>query len=160
MTLKLFLYGAMLAVAAATAAPVAASPAEDAVAAVTSILDNFNNGDSDAFITAHREGALIIDEFAPFLWGGAGSARRWLDAYGKDADARGISLGRVDYGKPIQANSDGSSAYVVLPTTYRFVQHGHKMSGAGSMTFVMARAGSEWKISSWTYSGAMPTPEK
>ena len=55
--------------------------------------------------------------------------------------------------------SDGNSAYVVLPTTYRFTRKGTKMAGKGSMTFVMRRAGSEWKIGSWTYSGATPVPE-
>jgi hypothetical protein len=34
------------------------------------------------------------------------------------------------------------------------------MAGAGSMTFVMTRSGTEWKISSWTYSGATPAPER
>ena len=50
--------------------------------------------------------------------------------------------------------------YIVLPTTYRFMQGGKKMAGPGSMTFVMARGGDGWKISSWTYSGATPTPER
>jgi hypothetical protein len=33
------------------------------------------------------------------------------------------------------------------------------MAGKGSMTFVMRGAGKAWKIASWTYSGAEPTPE-
>lgn len=141
------------------ATPAAAGPAEDATAAVTTVLDKFNGGDIDAFFAAHRDGALIIDEFSPFVWGGPGSAQQWGNDYGKDAAARGISGGRIDYGKPLQANSDGANAYIVLPTTYRFTQKGAKMAGAGSMTFVMTRVGGEWKISSWTYSGATPTPE-
>jgi ketosteroid isomerase-like protein len=137
-----------------------AGPGGDATSAITTVLDKFNGGDIQAFFTAHRDGAVIIDEFAPYVWGGSGSAQRWGEDYGKDAAARGISGGRVDYGKPIQASSDGANAYIVLPTTYRFTQKGTKMAGAGSMTFVMGRAGGEWKISSWTYAGATPTPEK
>ena len=77
----------------------------------------------------------------------------------RDAGARGISGGRVDYGPPIQANSDGTTAYIVLPTTYRFTQNGQRMSGRGSMTFVMARDGTTWKIASWTYAGETPGVE-
>lgn len=142
------------------AAPVNAGPAEDATTAVTSVLDKFNAGDFKAFADAHRDGALIIDEFPPYQWGGPGSIKQWGADYEKDAAARGITAGRVDYEKPLQAHSDGNSAYVVLPTTYRFQQKGVKMAGKGSMTFVMARSESVWKIASWTYSGATPTPER
>lgn len=145
--------------AVATAVPALAGPAEDATAAVTSVLDKFNGGDVDAFVNAHRDGAIIIDEFAPYSWGGSGSVKAWLDGYAKDAAARGITEGRVDYSKPIQANSNGSSAYIVLPTVYSFKQAGKKMAGNGSMTFVMVRSGKDWKISSWTYSGATPVAQ-
>jgi hypothetical protein len=77
----------------------------------------------------------------------------------RDAGARGISGGRIDYVAPIAATSEGGTAYIVLPTTYRFVQHGTRMAGRGSMTFIMRRDGERWKIASWTYSGATPVAE-
>jgi hypothetical protein len=150
----------LAATAIAIASPAWAGPAEDATAAVTTSLDKFNAGDIPAFLEGHRDGALIVDEFAPFLWGGSNSAQRWLEDYGKDTSARGITGGRVDYGKPIQAVSDGKSAYIVMPATYSFMQNGVKMAGSGSMTFVMGRTGGEWKISSWTYSGATASPQR
>lgn len=146
--------------ALALANPAVAAPVDDAVATITTTLDKFNGGDADAFVNAHHDGAVIVDEFAPFVWGGSGSVQKWLGDYAKDAGSRSISDGRIDYGKPIQANADAGGAYVVLPTTYRFTQNGKKMAGAGSMTFVMARRDGQWKISSWTYSGATPTPER
>jgi len=152
-TFVIFIAGAVLAPSLAHA-----GPAEEATAAVTGILDKFNGGDLKAFAAAHRDGAVIIDEFAPYQWGGPGSLKQWGADYTKDAAARGIKAGRIDYGKAIQANSDGTMAYVVLPTTYRFEQKGRKMAGKGSMTFVMARDGTGWKIASWTYAGATPTP--
>ena len=141
------------------ATPAAAGPAEDATSTVTSVLDKFNTGDINAFFNAHQAGAVIVDEFAPYTWGGANSVQRWAGDYMKDSARRGISGGRVDYGKPLQANSNGTSAYIVLPTTYRFIQNGKKMAGKGSMTFLMTRPQSDWKIAIWTYSGATPTPE-
>ena len=155
---KILLVAAALAGTMATA-PAIAGPAEDATAAVTAVLDKFNGGDVNAFFAAHEDGAIIVDEFAPYVWGGSQSAQRWAGDYMKDAQARGISGGRVDYSKPIQAASDGRSAYVVLPTTYSFTQAGKKMAGKGSMTFVMHKAGADWKIASWTYSAATPEPQ-
>jgi hypothetical protein len=141
------------------AAPAQAGPAEDATAVLTSTLDRFNAGDIAAFLQAHQDSAAIVDEFAPYAWSGSGSAQRWVGDYARDAEARGISGGRVDYSAPVQANSDGTNAYIVLPTVYRFVQRGTRMAGRGSMTFVMTRDGTNWKIASWTYSGATPAPE-
>ena len=151
--------GLLLALSLLIAAPAKAGPAEDATAAVTSVLDKFNAGDVDSFFAAHQDGAVIVDEFAPYVWGGPGSAQRWAGDYAKDAETRGISGGRVDYAAPVQKSSDGASAYIVLPTTYRFTQKGRKMAGKGNMTFVMIRRAGAWKIASWTYAGGTPAPE-
>lgn len=139
--------------------PAVAGPAEDATSAVTTVLDKFNGGDINAFFAAHQQGATIVDEFAPYIWNGQDSVQRWAGNYAQDAKKRGITGGHVDYGKPLQAVSDGASAYIVLPTTYRFVQNGKRMAGKSNMTFVMSHAGSTWKIASWTYSGATATAE-
>jgi hypothetical protein len=156
------LFASSVGVSAQTAQPLAAAnPADDATKFVTTIIDKFNSGDTKAWVAAQEDNTLIVDEFAPHVWTGPGSPQRWLDAYSKEAQADGVTSPRVDYGKPLQATSDGATAYVVLPTTYRFVQKGTKMAEPSSMTFVMKREGKDWKIASWTYSAAgSPTPEK
>ena len=129
-------------------------PANEATKFVTTIIDKFNSGDTKAWVAAQEDNTLIVDEFGPHVWSGAGSPQRWLDAYAKDAQENKITGSRVDYGKPLQATSDGKTAYIVLPTTYSFVEKGTKMSEPSSMTFVVNRDGSGWKIASWTYSAA------
>jgi SnoaL-like domain len=139
----------------------AANPADDATKFVTTIMDKFNGGDIKAWLAAQANDASIVDEFGPHTWTGRGSPQRWLDAYTKDSQTNGITGARVDYGKPLQATSDGTTAYIVLPTTYRFMQKGMKMAEPGSMTFVVRRDGKDWKITSWTYSAAgAPGQEK
>jgi ketosteroid isomerase-like protein len=145
-----------LAATAAFTATATAGPAEDATVAVTTVLDKFNAGDVAAFQAAHAPSAVIVDEFRPYLWTGPDVAKRWLEDYGKDAAASGISGGRIDYASPIQATASDSTAYIVLPTIYRMQQGGKAKSAAGTMTFVMTRAGNEWKIASWTYSAPAP----
>ena len=138
-----------------------ANPAEDATKFVTTIIDKFNAGDTKSWLAAQENSTMIVDEFGPHTWNGPGSAQRWLDDYAKDAAANGTSGGRVDYGKALQATSDGTSAYIVLPTTYRFVEKGTKMAEAGSMTFVVKRESDGWKITSWTWSArGDAAPEK
>jgi hypothetical protein len=151
----LFLASALL-----LAVPAQAGPVEEAERFVATTLDRFNAGDIEAFVAAHQDNPVIIDEFAPYSWSGSGAVQRWMADYMRDATARGISEGRVDHGRPLQSGSDGNSAYVVLPTTYRFLQNGRRLAGRGSMTFVMVRDGTTWKIASWTYSGATPAPEQ
>ena len=146
---------------AQSAPPPAANPADEATKFVTTIMDKFNAGDTKAWLSAQADDTLIVDEFGPHTWTGSGSAKRWLDAYGKDSQENGITKPRVDYGKPLQATSDGTTAYIVLPTTYRFMQKGMKMAEPSSMTFVVKRDGKDWKITSWTYSATgAPAPEK
>lgn len=143
------------------AAPAATAPAADATKFVTTIIDKFNSGDTKAWLSAQDDNTFIVDEFAPHVWTGAGSPQRWLDAYAKDSQVNGVTGGRVDYGKPLQATSDGNTAYIVLPTTYRFVQKGTKMAEPSNMTFVVKRQGDQWKIASWTYSSSgTAAPEK
>ena len=149
---------AMLALAGTIAfvSPAVAGPAEDATAAVTSWIDKFSAGDFSTFHTAHAPNAVIVDEFGPRLWTGPNASQRWFDDYVKDAKAKGITGGRMDYAAPIRVDADANSAYIVLPTIYRIQQGGKAKSAAGNMTFVMSRVGNEWKIAAWTYSAPEP----
>jgi ketosteroid isomerase-like protein len=150
------IYAPFLGLSLVIAVPAQAAPADDAAAAVRKVIGSFNAGNIKAFFSAHEDGALIVDEFAPYVWRGHRSAERWAADYERDAKRRHISGGRVDVQKPSQANSDGRSAYIVFPSTYSFAQDGKKLAGRGSMTFVLRRHANEWKIASWTYSGAAP----
>jgi len=145
-----------IAAAASFAVPVAAGPAEDATAAVTTWLDKFNAGDVNAFKAAHAPNAVIVDEFGPHFWSGANAPQQWLEDYGKDSTAKGISGGRLDYAAPIRASASDTAAYIVLPTIYRMQQGGKAKSAAGNMTFVMTKVGNAWKIASWTYAAPEP----
>ena len=145
-----------LAATAAVAVPANAGPADDATAAVVTWMDKFNAGDMNAFSAGHAQNAVIVDEFSPFVWTGADAPKRWIEDYGKDAAANGISNGHMDYATPIRADARETAAYIVMPTIYSFQQGGKKKSAAGSMTFVMTKVGTDWKIASWTYSATAP----
>ena len=142
------------------AAPASAGPADDATGFVTKIIDQFNGGDAKAFVSAHADNAVIVDEFGQHVWTGPGTAQHWLDDYTKFSAAEGQTGGKLSYGKPLQATSDGATAYIVLPTTYSYVQKGTKMAEPGNMTLVVKRDGANWKIVSWAYAGGTAAPAK
>ena len=144
----------------AMSAPAQSAPVDDAVATITTWLDKFNAGDMNAFYSAHSASPTIIDEFAPFVWTGKDAPHVWAKAFETDAKAHGISDPRMDYAAPIRAESDGTSAYIVLPTVYRIKQNGQSMSAAGTMTFVMMHGADGWKIASWTYAAPAPAPDR
>jgi hypothetical protein len=138
----------------------AADPASDATAFVTSTIEKLNAGDGKGFIAAHEDSPIIVDEFGQHVWSGPAAANRWWNDFTVMSHATGMSNGRLEYGKPLQATSDGNVGYVVLPTTYRYVQKGTKMTEPGNMTFVIRKDGAAWKIASWTYSGGAAVPDK
>jgi len=142
------------------ASPVQAAPADDALSALRTWLDKFNAGDMAAFFEGHAGNPTIIDEFAPYAWTGPKAPQDWAQSFAADSKAHAITEPRMDFAAPIRAESDGKSAYVVLPTVYRFKQNGRSMSAAGTMTFVMVHQGADWKIAGWTYSAPPPAQDR
>ena len=148
------------ALALTSSQPASASPTDDAVRAVTTWLDKFNAGDMNAFFAGHAANPVIVDEFAPYVWAGKDAPRVWAQAFEADAKAHSITQPRMDHAAPTRAESDGKSAYIIVPTVYHVTQGGKTMSAKGSMTFVMTHADGSWKIASWTYTAPAPTADR
>ena len=148
-----------LALSVALAQPAQAAPADDAVKAVTAWLDKFNAGDMDAFFAGHAPSPVLVDEFAPYVWTGRDAPQTWAQSFERDAKANSITEPRMDHAAPTRAESDGKSAYIIIPTLYHIKRSGKPMSAKGAMTFVMSHADGSWKIASWTYSAPAPTPD-
>jgi ketosteroid isomerase-like protein len=144
----------------ALGSPVQAAPADDALSALRTWLDKFNAGDMAAFFAGHAANPTIVDEFTPYVWAGPKASQEWAESFAADGKAHGITEPHMDYAAPIRAESDGKSAYILLPTVYRCKQNGRSVSAAGTMTFVMVQQGPDWKIASWTYSAPAPAQDR
>ena len=131
------------------------------MAPIRQFIDGFNNGDTKSAFAAYADGdILIVDEFAPHRWTGQHAAQDWAAAYDKHAQATGVSDGSVAYGEPTRSEIEGNVAYVIIPTVYRYKEHGKAMTEEGQMTFVLRGLETGWKISAWTWSGVKPHPAK
>jgi SnoaL-like domain len=130
-------------------------------APIRQFIDGFNSGDVKSAYAAYAAGDItIVDEFAPHSWTGPHAPQEWAADYEKNAKATGVSEGIVKYGAPTRTEVEHDAAYVIVPTTYLYKEHGKPLQEEGQMTFVLHSQGGAWKISSWTWSGVKPHPAK
>jgi ketosteroid isomerase-like protein len=133
----------------------------DVTAPIHQFIDGFNSGDVQSAYAAYASGdILIVDEFAPHRWFGPHAPQEWAGDYEKHAQATGVTDGLVKYGAPTRTEVEGGVAYVIVPTTYTYKQHGQAFVEEGQMTFVLRTEAGGWKITSWTWSGAKPYAAK
>ncbi len=131
--------------------------APDVTAPIHQFIDGFNTGDTKSAYAAYASGDItIVDEFAPHRWIGPHAPQNWAADYDKHAQATGVSDGSVKYGSPTRTEIESDVAYVIIPTTYLYKDHGQPTVEEGQMTFVLHAEAGGWKIRSWTWSGVKP----
>jgi ketosteroid isomerase-like protein len=141
----------------AAAAPLAANAAMSAdqtkaFAAVQRYDAAFNKGDSKTIVGMCAPGAIIIDDFAPYGWQGPNACGAWLAALGADDKKNGIADGIVTLRKPWHVDVTGARAYVVVPVTYTYRQHGKPVTEDGSVwTLVLQKQGTDWRVAGWSW---------
>ncbi len=132
--------------------PARASDADDAVAPVKKFIDGFNAGDVKGALATCASPAVVLDEFAPYLWQGPTACADWAADFDADARKNGITDGVVKMSKPRHVEVSGDRAYVVVPTAYHFKRNGKKVSQTGATMAVTLRKGADgWKITGWAW---------
>jgi hypothetical protein len=136
---------------ASLAQPVEPMPDEGAVATVRQFIDSFNVGNVDAARATHVAEPVIVDEFPPYLWQGAGAFDAWLASLGKHDTAHGVTDQSMNLGDVIREETDADGAYVVMAAVYSFKEQGAAKSAQGQMTFALRKGADGWRIAAWTY---------
>lgn len=137
---------------AAQAAPPAAGP----VAALHQFIDNFNKGDVKAAEAAHTPDVVIIDDFPPHVWRGPNAFQAWTASLDKVSKAGGLTDEKMTLKAPARSEINGDTAYAVVPATLTFNQKGKAMIQQGRMTVALRKDAGAWKITGWTWTGAVP----
>ena len=136
----------------AVAAPAAAAIDPAVEAPIRAMMAAFNAGDVAAAKATHIAAPTILDEpTAPYTWSGPIAFDDWIAALGRSEAAAGKTDGKVALGPLTRESVMGDRAYVVVPSTYTFQQHGHTMRETGTMTFALAKEAAGWKIAAWTW---------
>jgi hypothetical protein len=130
-------------------------PDPQLMAPINKFLDSFNKGDAAGAAATHAAEAdlVIIDEVSPYLWRGAQAFQTWAGDLERDEKKRGVSDGKVTLGAATRVETDGVSAYVIVPSTYSFKQKGVAMRETAQMTFALKKGASGWLIHGWTWTG-------
>lgn len=114
---------------------------------------DFNNGHYAAWTAACTSSAVVTDDFPPYIWSGANACNNWLSSWRTFSIGQKISNVTVTFGAPIHMAVGGGMAYIVLPATLRFNQHGKPVRMGGNvMTIVMRKGtGGDWKMTGWAW---------
>jgi ketosteroid isomerase-like protein len=138
--------------AAVPAIPAAAAESAAVMASVNQFVDGFNKGDTKTALAACASPASIIDEFGRHEWVGPTACADWAHDYAADDARQGITDGIVTLGKPWHVDVNGAVAYVVVPATYTYKQHGKPVHETGSVwTLVLNKGASGWRIAAWAW---------
>jgi ketosteroid isomerase-like protein len=132
--------------------PAAAAETGAVMASVNQFVDGFNTGDTKTALAACASPASIVDEFGRHVWVGPTACVDWAHDYAADNAREGITGGRVTLGKPWRVDVTGDVAYVVLPATFSYKQHGKSMEESGSVwTLVLKKSAAGWHIAAWAW---------
>ena len=133
----------------------AASPQSDVMAVVNQFVEGFNKGDVMSTVATCADQTVIIDEFAPHVWQGAGACSSWASDYAVDIKKNGVTDGVVRLLKPLHVDIAGDVAYVVVPADYAYKKDGKPIKETGSLFTVVLKKGSAgWRITGWAWSQA------
>src|SRR5215510_12903640 len=84
----------------------------EVMSTVTQFVDSFNKGDAKTAAASCADQTIIIDEFPPHEWHGAGACMTWMNDYDADAKKNAITDGSVTLAKPKHVDVSGDHAYV------------------------------------------------
>jgi hypothetical protein len=136
-----------------SAGPIAASPESGVMATVNLFIDALNRNDSKAALAACATQASIIDEFPPHEWEGPNACEDWATAYVTENKKDGVTNGIVTLGKPWHVDVNRDRAYVVVPATYTYREHGTPKTERDSIfTVALRQLAAGWRITGWAWS--------
>jgi ketosteroid isomerase-like protein len=141
------------------AAVASASDNADILALITRWNDLSNQGDEQGMADTCANEATVIDDLPPYEWQGPGACSSWqkaADAFTKSQEMTDIVGG---LGKPTHVMVASDRAYVVIPATFAYTQHGKRLTEYATATFTLQKkAGSSWLITSWSWSKRVIRP--
>jgi hypothetical protein len=129
-----------------------AAPTADVMAPIQQFVDAFNKGETKTAFSACAPTTSIIDEFPPHEWHGSTACADWdtaLDAFNKK---NAITDTIVTLGKPLHVDVTGDRAYVVLPASYAYKDHGKAAAEKGSiLTVALQKIAGVWRMTGWAW---------
>jgi ketosteroid isomerase-like protein len=154
MTSRMIL-GCALLLAFAPAAQAAGADVETTISQFSAAL---HAGDSKTARNFLGPRTVILDDVAPYYWGGTKAFENWQADLAKASAARGMSEEDAVLDAPTRVEISGDHAYAILPATHTFKIKGRMMREVAQLTFTLAKDPTGWKIVSWAWTGPKAMP--
>lgn len=102
------------------------------------------------------DGAIIVENFFPYLFRGAGAANRWAKIFQQHAVDHQLRDLVYSFGAPQDFDRTGDRVYFVLPTRWtgsyrRGGEPRESFDETGAWTFVLLKQSGEWRIGSYAW---------
>ena len=135
-------------------------PTDDMMAPVQDLARSMAKGDGSGLDEVFVEdGAVILENFAPFLFVGICAVSRWSDMFQRHVIVDELSELQWRFGEAQDFAQEDDVAYFVLPTTWTGKSHGRPFSEDGGWAFVLEEAGGRWRIRSYAWAVTSATHE-
>jgi ketosteroid isomerase-like protein len=129
------------------------------LATITRMTDAVNRGDMPTAFAAFTPGPTIVEDLAPYRWSGPGTPQAWVEGMGANAQAHGITVINMKLGPPTRIDLTNDHAYAIVPGRLSYtLKDGHSEHADGLITFILLRAGGDWKIDTLVWSGPAAKP--
>ena len=123
------------------------------MSAVFRFVEGFNGDDDKAMQAAFADDAVVIDDFPPHQWTGAGVATRWYREMAEWATGYDMADWSVTLGEPRHVTVSGSDAYLVVLFAAHWLEEGQPAERRGSLAVALRESVEQWRISAlaWTW---------
>lgn len=147
-----------LVLAAAVCAPANATALTDTVQAPIHGAVAAENADNGSMLNSFfAPNAVVVDEFAPFVWSGHDAAAHWWQAMDSTNASTHVSAMHIQIQKITQANVTHDSAYVVVRLAITWRDHGKPWREVGLWALTLRDSANRWKIVSASWATASIT---
>lgn len=135
----------------------ATTPPAGIMTTIRGVLSDTNANNISRVDSYYTADAVVVDEFAPYVWTGAHAGSQWWTGVMNQNKTAHVTNMKAS-AEPVRAsNVTGDKAYVVVPLTITFGYKGKPQKETGTITCTFVRSGSAWKISTQTWSTASST---
>lgn len=147
--MKLFYLPAAAALALCTGGlALASAPPASVMATVHGVVAAANADNTTRVGSYFVRNAVLVDEFAPYVWTGRDAAAHWWQAMDRMNASTHVTDMRIAVARVTQANIARSGAYVVVQMLITWRDHGKPWRESGLWALTLRNTGSSWKVAS------------
>lgn len=122
------------------------------MATINAVLTDTNANDLSRLDSYYTPNAVVVDEFAPYVWTGSQAASQWwagVEQLNKKLQISGMKAAA----QPVRHfDMSGEKAYVVVPLVLSYTYKNKPQKETGTITCTLLNTGGAWKIATQTWS--------